>query len=78
MNSRMNAVLHLRKQVLGINQSALAAIAGATQATVSRWETGELSPDLNQLSAIREEVKRRGLEWDDAWFFETPIAERAA
>lgn len=74
----MNTVTHIRKQVLQINQSALAAIAGATQATVSRWENGELSPDLNQLSAIREEVKRRGLEWDDSWFFETPAPERAA
>lgn len=78
MNRRMNTVAHIRKTILGINQSALAAIAGATQATVSRWETGELSPDLSQLSAIREEVKRRGLQWNDAWFFEAPAPEQAA
>lgn len=78
MNACMNAVLHIRKNVLGINQSAFALIAGAAQATVSRWENGELSPDLQQLTAIRAEVLRRGLEWNDAWLFNVPTTEAAA
>jgi len=72
----MQTIQHVRKSVLGLNQADFASIAKTTQATVSRWENGELSPDLTQLSAIRDEVKRRGLEWDDLWFFEAP--ERAA
>lgn len=83
MNVRMRAILHIRKSILDVNQSELATIAGATQATVSRWESGELSPDLTQLGAIRDEVKKRGHEWDDAWFFEPPaqpepVSEKAA
>lgn len=74
----MNAVAHIRKNILGVNQAALATIAGVTQATVSRWESGELSPDLSQLSSIRREVLSRGLTWSDAWLFETPASETAA
>lgn len=74
----MHAVAHIRKNVLGINQAALAAIAGVTQATVSRWERGELSPDLQQLAAIRAEVKNRRLKWDDAWLFEIPAPKELA
>lgn len=48
----------------------MAAIANTSQATVSRWETGELTPDLSQLDRIRSEAAARGLEWNDAWLFE--------
>lgn len=47
----------------------MAAIAGTTQATVSRWECGELKPDIEQLSRIRSEAMSRGIEWDDGWLF---------
>lgn len=72
MHLCMNAIPHIRKNVLNVSQAAFAAITGANQATVSRWENGELTPDLEQLRAIRAEAKRLGLEWDDSWFFETP------
>jgi predicted transcriptional regulator len=74
----MNTVLHIRKNVLGVTQSELGLIAGAAQGVVSRWERGELFPDLAQLKAIRTEVLRRGFVWDDAWFFEAPASEDAA
>ena len=70
----MNTVAHIRKSVLDITQSALAEIAGTKQATVSRWERGEVFPDLEQMRAIRAEVLGRGLEWNDGWFFEVPEA----
>jgi predicted transcriptional regulator len=66
----MSSLLHVRKNVLRITQSEMAALTGARQATVSRWETGELEPDRLQLRAIREEAIKRGLAWDDRWFFE--------
>lgn len=69
----MNTVLHLRKNVLKLSQAELAEVAKTTQATVSRWENGELSPDLDQLTRLREEVITRKLTWDDAWFFEAPV-----
>lgn len=55
-------------------QAAFAAIAGVTQATVSRWERGEFEPTREQLQRIRDEAIRRGLKWDDRMFFERPAA----
>lgn len=69
---RMNAIMHIRKRVLAVTQGELANIASVKQATVSRWESGELSPSLEQMDAIRTEIIRRGLDWRDAWFFELP------
>lgn len=61
--------MRIRKDILKINQAEMAAIAGVRQATVSRWESGSLEPSRDQMQAIREEALRRGIEWDDAWFF---------
>lgn len=73
----MNTILHIRKQVLKLTQSGIADLCGTNQATVSRWEKDELYPDLAQMNAIRDEVRRRRLKWDDRWFFEAP-REKAA
>lgn len=76
----MSMLLHIRTNVLKITQAQMAAISGASQATVSRWESGDLEPDRRQLAAIRAEVKKLALPWDDRWFFEipTPTDARAA
>lgn len=68
----MNPIAHIRQEILKVPQSVLADIAGTTQATVSRWENGELNPDIEQMAAIREAAIERGLSWDDRWFFEPP------
>lgn len=70
----MNAMKHIRTDVLSLTQAEMAAIAKASQATVSRWETGELEPTRDHLAAIRDEAKRRRLKWNDALFFEGPTA----
>ncbi len=64
----------IRTHVLGLSQAALAQIAGTTQASVSRWEAGEQHPSHLELSAIRAEIVRRGIDWDDRWFFEAKPA----
>ena len=73
----MSRLLRVRKDILGVTQSEIASITGATQATVSRWEKGELEPDRRQLDAIRTEAQRRGIAWDDRWFFEAPAEDAA-
>lgn len=73
----MNTILHIRKNVIEASQTAFAAIAGTNQATVSRWERGELFPNLEQMRAIRSAVLESGADWDDRWFFEVP-SETAA
>lgn len=74
----MGPIEHIRKSVLKISQTELAGIAGTTQATVSRWETGDLEPDRDQLARIRSAVKDRELAWDDGWFFEAPASAQSA
>jgi transcriptional regulator with XRE-family HTH domain len=68
----MNPLLHIRKNVFDVSQSKMALIAGVSQGTISRWESGEGAPDRYELGHIRQEASRRGLAWDDSWFFETP------
>ncbi len=75
----MGPIEHIRKRVFGASQSELAAIAGVTQATVSRWENDHFEPSREELGRIRDAARDRGLKWDDRWFFETPREpERAA
>ena len=52
-----NRFKHLRAEVLGLSQMALAEAIGVSQATVSRWETGDLEPGF---SDIRKLVKTYG------------------
>lgn len=68
----MTPMLHVRKNVLELSQVELSVIAKTTQGTVSKWESGDLQPDRNQLALIRAEIQRREIEWDDRWFFEIP------
>lgn len=69
----------IRKNILNLNQVEMAALVGCAQATVSRWETGELEPDRQQMAKIREEAVKRGIPWSDTWFFEVaePIGDAA-
>lgn len=68
----MNPMLHIRTIVFGVTQAEMGQIAGAGQAAVSRWENDATAPTRTQLDRIRAEAVRRGLSWDDSWFFEAP------
>ena len=50
----MNAIRRVRTRVLKVSQKALGEAAGVAQATVSRWEKGELSPSLHEVVRICE------------------------
>ncbi len=73
----MNTIRYIRKEVFGLTQADFAALAGVTQATVSRWEGG-VSPSLDEVGAIREAAAERGVELKDEWFFEVPNEPAAA
>jgi predicted transcriptional regulator len=68
----MKPITHIRKNVLGLSQKALGELAGASQATVCRWERGALEPNRDQMDLIRRKAIEAGKAWDDRWFFETP------
>ena len=70
----MNQLRRIRCKVFKVTQADMAAIAGTRQATVSRWESNKLKPSLEQLIRIRAEARRRGLKWNDSWFFEEVAA----
>ena len=71
-NRRMSQLRHIRQTIFAVSQSEFAAISNVSQATVSRWEKGDLSPGLAEMSRIRDAAKSRGLAWDDALFFPAP------
>lgn len=71
----MNAVEHIRRNVLGLSQEAFSKVAGVSQPTVSRWERGELEPGRDEMSLIRSKAIELGKAWDDSWFFEVPQGE---
>lgn len=67
--SHETAIRIIRRAVLKASQAELAALVATSQGTISRWESGELAPDLNQMAAIREAARARGIKWRDEWFF---------
>jgi predicted transcriptional regulator len=68
----MSPLRSIRKDILSLSQAELAAVAEVSQGTVSKWEAGELAPSLEEMSRIREAAIRRGVAWDDRWFFDGP------
>jgi len=68
----MTPIEHIRRFVFEVTQAQFAAIAGTTQASVSRWENGEQAPDQKEMARIRTAARRRRLPWEDRWFFEVP------
>ena len=73
----MTPMKHIREAVLKVTQSEMARITGASQGTVSRWDSGSLEPDRAQLTAIRDAALASGVEWNDAWLFEVPASATA-
>jgi DNA-binding transcriptional regulator YiaG len=67
----MNTIYYIRKTLLNLSQSDFAAILEVSQSTVSRWERG-VAPSLDEMSKIRSVAIRRGVEWQDRFFFEVP------
>jgi predicted transcriptional regulator len=66
----MKQIEYIRKHILKVTQAEMAGIAEVTQATVSRWESGEFEPSLGELGRIRAAAIQRGLLWNDSAFFE--------
>jgi transcriptional regulator with XRE-family HTH domain len=70
----MTPLEYIRKLIFKASQSAFGEIAGTTQASVSRWENGELEPGHSEMARIRAAANERGIDWDDRLFFELPTA----
>jgi DNA-binding transcriptional regulator YiaG len=68
----MRPIEHIRRNIFNVSQQVFAKIAGTTQSTVSRWESGELNVTDAEMRRIRQAARRRKLAWQDSWFFELP------
>lgn len=66
------ALKFIREHIFRLDQSKFGEIAGASKATVSRWESGRGFPDALHLSRVRSFAVESGVEWDDRLFFEVP------
>lgn len=69
----MTFVLFIRTKI-GLTQKQFAAAIGACQSTVSRWDNGDHTPNLDDVKAIRSLVRRKRMEWDDSWILNPPKA----
>ncbi len=52
MKMKFNEILLRRRRELGLSQEELAERLGVSRQAVSKWETGEASPDLVKLQAL--------------------------
>jgi transcriptional regulator with XRE-family HTH domain len=68
----MTPLLYIRRCVFGATQAQMAEIAAVSQTTISKWEDGTHTPPSDALGRIRAEAAKRGLPWNDSWFFECP------
>lgn len=66
----MSALRRIRKNILNLSQADFAAVADVSQGTVSKWESGELDPDREEMSRIRAYAIGKEIRWRDSWFFE--------
>lgn len=74
----MNPIRHIRREIFKVTQAEFASLAGVTQASVSRWESGG-SPSLEEMQRIRAAASDRDIDWKDEWFFDiAPAAGEAA
>jgi transcriptional regulator with XRE-family HTH domain len=67
-----NPARFIRLHVFGFaTQAEFAQALGYEQATISRFERGMPFSSEAQ-KRIRELAQRRGIKWDNNWFFEAP------
>lgn len=67
----MNPVRFIRSK-FGMSQEAFAELLGISQAQVSRLENDNNALMPGHQKTIREAARERGIEWQDAWFWEPP------
>lgn len=71
----MTPIRHIRVSILGLTQQAFARAVGVVQPTVSRWETGDTSPSLDDVNRMRGAFPEVPLA---AFFPPNPQKEEAA
>ena len=68
---------HIRTEILKLSQSEMATELSVDQSAISRWDSGETKPSFAQMEAIRKLAKKRGVPWNDSFFFATTTKNRS-
>jgi transcriptional regulator with XRE-family HTH domain len=71
--SELSTARYIREHVFGIpTQAEFARLLNYTQATISRFETGEIVAGRDFQERVRALARERKVRWNDRWFFEVP------
>lgn len=74
---KANEVMKLRRQELGLTQKEVAARVGVTEATVSRWESGDIKnmrrDKIAAMARVLDIPPAVLMDWED---FDAETAER--
>ena len=54
---KMHEIIRQRRQTLGLTQEQLGELLGVSRQAVSRWESGQTSPDVSTLAALCEKLR---------------------
>jgi transcriptional regulator with XRE-family HTH domain len=68
----MNGIKFAQKCVLRCSQVEFGNLVGASRSTVANWISGKTSPTFHHIQAARDEIIKRGLPWNDSWWFDPP------
>jgi hypothetical protein len=63
------AMRRIRNEVFRTTQEVIGAIANVTGSKVSRWESGEIAPDLTEIAKLRAFAVQHQLRWRDEMIF---------
>lgn len=79
MNEDMSPARYIREHIFGVQtQAEFAELLDYSQANISRIETGAQRPGAEYQERVRSAARRKGLRWDNNWFFEVPRRRRVA
>lgn len=77
MSEQLTPARYIREHIFEVaTQWEFAAMLGYEQATISRFETGTCPFSSGAQRKIRDLAAKRGIDWDNNWFFDVPNSPR--
>jgi len=67
----------IRSNTFGCTLEVMGTIAGTATSTVSRWESGELVPGIEEIKRLRGFAALHGLAWRDELIFDSQAQKEA-
>lgn len=78
MKQNITPARFIREHIFRIEKQAIfGELLGYSQASISRFESGEVPLTTRAQQRIRALAKVRSIDWDNNWFFEVPTETAA-